>query len=150
MLKSTKPIYLDPEPQPILLLDTHVLIWLMQGNQALKPVQGIIALGARQGKLLVSPISFWEISLLTVRGRIHLTLPCDEWVAKSLQLPGLSVCDITPAIAVEANYLPGEFHNDPADRILVASARLTSATVVTCDQKILAYAKQGYVKALAC
>jgi PIN domain nuclease of toxin-antitoxin system len=102
------------------------------------------------GGLLVSAISCWEVGMLVARGKLILGLPCLEWVEKALATPGVSLLEISPSIAIEASYLPVGFHNDPADRILVASARVQNLTLATRDAKILEYSRSGHVRTLAC
>jgi PIN domain nuclease of toxin-antitoxin system len=130
------------------LLDTHIFLWLMLATGDIKGKQGLET-AAMAGGLLVSPVTCWEIGMLASRGRIHLGMPCHDWVEQALTAPGVSLLPLTPKIAVEASYLPGAFHGDPADRMLVASARLHHVTLATRDEKILAYAQEGYIQAAA-
>ena len=88
--------------------------------------------------------------MLSVRSRIHLGMPCQEWTEQALKAPGLSIIDLSARMAIEASYLPGKFHGDPIDRMLVATARVKNLTLATRDEKILAYSEQGYLNALAC
>jgi PIN domain nuclease of toxin-antitoxin system len=85
--------------------------------------------------------------MLVAKQRLVVSLPCQDWVRQALQVPGLSLVPLTPEIAVQASFLPGEFHGDPADRIIVATARATGAVIVTADQRILDYARDGNVAA---
>ena len=94
-------------------------------------------------------MSIWEVGMLEAKGRIHLAMSCLEWVREALVTPGLSLLDVTPEIAVESSRLPGEFHGDPVDRILVASARISGSTLLTKDRKILDYGAEGHVKVVA-
>lgn len=132
-----------------LLLDTHVFLWLMLGSRDLKNHEVLVAASSRGG-LYISPISCWEIGLLASRGRISLHLPCHDWVSQALKAPGLSMLALSPQAAVEASFLPGSFHGDPADRMLVASARVHTFRLATRDQKILDYGEGGMVQILAC
>ncbi len=131
------------------LLDTHVFLWLILGNKQLKERQ-ILETAAATGGLLVSPITCWEIGMLASRGRVHFGMSCQDWVDQALKAPGIVTIDISPRIAIEASYLPGKFHGDPADRMLIASARVKNLIFATRDKKILAYSEQGYVSALHC
>jgi PIN domain nuclease of toxin-antitoxin system len=133
------------------LLDTHVWFWLVRGREGRLAVRTAAkleetALGAPLG---VSVISIWEIALLASKGRIGLGMPVHEWVVSALHRPGLMLVDLEPATAVESCNLPGGFHADPADRFLVATARLKNAVIVTRDKRILKYGKQGHVKVMA-
>lgn len=133
------------------VLDTHVWIWLMEGDEQQlsgKARRRIIDAG-NEGKLHISAITLWEVSLLEAKGRLRLGRDCLSWMLEALSAPGISLVALSPEIAVECNHLPGLFHGDPADRIIVASARHLSATVVTKDERILDYSRNGFVKSLA-
>lgn len=136
---------------PPLLLDTHVWIWLMEGaNEEFAPsLQRVLRDADRDRQLLVSAISIWEVAMLDAGRRLQLSYDCRLWLEEALDAPGVRLEPLTPAIAVESTRLPGAFHRDPADRILVATARLASATLVTRDERILAYAERGHLRALA-
>src|SRR5205085_989335 len=99
-------------------------------------VAAIEEAGAR-GNLLLCSISIWELAMLVAKGRITLQTPLLEWVREALKTPGLSLVHLTPEIAVESTRLPGSFHGDPADRIIVASARETGSMILTRDRGIL-------------
>lgn len=133
------------------LLDTHVWFWLVRGREGRLAARTAAkleqtALGAPLG---VSVISIWEIALLASKGRIGLGMPAHEWVVSALDRPGFMLVDLEPATAIESCNLPGGFHADPADRFLVATARLRNAVIVTRDKRILKYGKQGHVKVMA-
>lgn len=122
----------------MILLDTHVLVWLDEGGPRLgkSALQRIDAeFGA--GKLAVSAISFWEISMLIQKGRLEMRLEMDVW-RKELIKNGLYEIPLDGAIAIRAGGLQ-EFHGDPADRLIVATALQTSSILMTADQKILAW-----------
>ena len=87
--------------------------------------------------------------MLYLKQRLRLETSCLDWVQRALA-PPLTLAALTPVIAVECNSLPSRFHDDPADRIITATARVEGLTVVTRDRQILDYAAQGYVSALAC
>ena len=86
--------------------------------------------------------------MLEAKGRITLSVNCHDWVNAALGAPGVSWVPLDPGILIESSRLPGAFHGDPADRMIVATARKLDATVVTRDQGILAYGESGYVKVL--
>ncbi len=128
------------------LLDTHVWIWLNEGSSELKPkaVAAIDAFAENQN-IFISPLSIWEIGTLVNKKRLILQTPLNEWVKQALSQPGIELLPFSSTIAVESTQLPGEFHGDPADRIITASARIEQLTLITRDQNILRYGKQGYV-----
>jgi len=86
--------------------------------------------------LLVSDISLWEIATLHALGRIRLALPLRDWLERAVAPPLVQLCGISPAVASEVAALPATFHRDPADRIIVATARVMGATLLTSDRRI--------------
>jgi PIN domain nuclease of toxin-antitoxin system len=132
-----------------ILLDTHVLVWYVNGSEELsKPLQKLITQALEQGQAYVAAISLWEIAMLDKKQRIILTIPCLEWIKKSLEITGLGVVPLTPSIAVESCQLPGTFHGDPADRMITATARVEGLTLLTRDKHILTYSRSKYISAL--
>jgi PIN domain nuclease of toxin-antitoxin system len=110
------------ETEP-LLLDTHIWIWLNEGVAQLpQEVRRRIDRAGARGGVLVSVMSVWEVSLLHARRRLRLDQELRAWVRQALA-PPISVADLTPEIALECHHLPAWSHGDPADRILVATAR---------------------------
>ncbi len=137
-------------PDQPLLLDTHYWIWLQLGatEQFTGKVLKRIEEAARLGNVFLSVISVWELGMLEAKGRIRLHCPCDQWVKEALQMPGLSLAPFTPEIAVDSSRLPGKFHGDPADRMIVATARRMRARLVTRDERLLDYASQQHLDVL--
>lgn len=133
-----------------LLLDTHIWVWGAEGRTGLVSPATIDATEAarRTGSLLVSAISVWEVAMLESRGRVHFGTPLHDWIRDALTESGVRLLPLDPEIAIEATRLPGAPHADPADRILMASARVTGAPLVTCDARILGYAAAGHVPVL--
>lgn len=120
------------------LLDTHVLIWWLQGDGPLSAAQQqVLDAADRDSPLRVSDISLWEIATLHSLNRIRLTLPLRDWLEKATAPPLVRRHGISPAIAAEVAALPDSFHRDPADRILVATARILGATLLTQDRHIV-------------
>ena len=99
--------------------------------------------------IYISVISVWEVGMLEVKNRVSFPLGCDKWVDQALSAPGISPAPLTPEIALASSRLPGGFHGDPVDRIIVATARQLGATLVTRDRKIIAYGGEGHVSILA-
>ena len=123
----------------MILLDTHVWIWWVHGDERLG-VRLVKSLEQheRQG-LGVSVISCWEVAKLVEYGRLDLPCPVQEWFEQALNYPGIRLLELTPQIAFESTCLPGDFHRDPADQIIVATARIHNIPLATMDTKILAY-----------
>ena len=132
----------------MLVLDTHIWIWLLNGDERIKKAGFIpnIQMAVKTSSIKIASISLWEVAMLAARGKISLEEGPLNWIRKALSAPGISVCPLSPEIAVDSVNLPGTFHGDPADRIIVASARLLNATLVTSDRQILRYAAGEYVK----
>ena len=132
-----------------LLLDTHILIWFAEGSSELsEPTVGRLETAARKAGLAVSVISFWEVAMLHHRQRISLSLPLVSWRDIVLETPGFIEAPLAGDIAIESVNLPGELHGDPADRILIATARLNGWTLVTRDDRVLDYGRAGNVDVL--
>ena len=120
------------------LLDTHILIWWHSNSSRLSPAQREVVTSANADEpLLVSDISLWEVATLHGLGRIQLTIPLRLWLEKAVAPPLVRRCGLSPAIAAELAMLPDSFHRDPADRILVATARVLGATLLTQDRRII-------------
>lgn len=133
-----------------LLLDTHVIVWLVEGTAEVPvTVRSVIEEAARTEDVLVSAISFWEIALLVSRRRLALSEPVLRWAEMVVVKPGIRLTPFTVDIAVDSVNLPGRLHADPADRFLVAAAREVGATLVTRDRRLLAYGAAGHVATLA-
>jgi PIN domain nuclease of toxin-antitoxin system len=132
-----------------LLLDTHVWIWLNEGGSELGDgVVRRIGRAAAQGLAFVSVMSVWEVGLLHAKQRVALGLALPTWVQRALA-PPITLCALTSEIAVSCHQLAG-LHNDPVDRVLVATARIEGLMLVTRDRAILDYAAQGHVRVLPC
>lgn len=133
----------------MILLDTHVLVWLVEDDGRLGPGARSEIERTRDAEGLgVSAITPWEIAMLVAKGRLHLALEVGIWVDRVLSLPGIDLLLIEPAIAVDSVRLPGVFHADPADRLIVATARHWPATLLTADEAILRYAADGHFDAI--
>lgn len=123
----------------MIVLDTHIWVWWNQDSPQLTNVQKEIIENSRSDGIGISTISLLEISRLVNRGRLVLPSPLKEWFSIALAEEGILLIPITPVIAIESYSLPGEFHKDPADRIIVATARTYDCALMTNDSNILAY-----------
>jgi PIN domain nuclease of toxin-antitoxin system len=132
-----------------ILLDTHVWIWYVNGSEELgKTIQKTITTALYNNSAHLSAISLWEIGMLEKKQRITLEMPCLEWINKSIELTHMRILPITPAIAIESCNLPGKFHDDSADRMITATARVEGLTLVTRDARILTYSHHKYISTI--
>jgi PIN domain nuclease of toxin-antitoxin system len=123
----------------MIVLDTHIWVWWVHGDERLTQTQ-IATITAHEADLIgVSAISMWEVAKLVEYGRLELPCPLEEWFEQALAYPGVQLLALTPEIVIESTRLPGEFHRDPADQIIVATARVYDCPLVTSDEKILNY-----------
>lgn len=110
-----------------------------------------IETACENGRLVfVSPISAWEIGLLTRRGRLALSMAPEIWFNTFINNGNAALAKMGPEVLIQSSFLPGTPPNDPADRIILATARHNNMTIVTRDSIILKYAKAGNVQALKC
>jgi Uncharacterized protein conserved in bacteria len=122
------------------LLDTHAWIWWNVGPQKLsRKVKEIISNASRYEEMLLSAISPWEFCKLLEKGRLAVSCDPGEWIIKALDMPKLRLVPLSPLLAYHSTILPPPFHDDPADQIIVASARQENATILSKDQRILDY-----------
>lgn len=136
------------------LLDTCAVIWLARGLFPDREMPHIFH-AALEGGVYVSPVSAWEIGLIarprSGRPPILEFLPDPKtWFAEFMNGAGMKPAALTPDIAIDASHLPGTFHADPGDRMIVATARNMRLPIVTRDEKIIAYAAAGHVEAIRC
>jgi PIN domain nuclease of toxin-antitoxin system len=123
----------------MIVLDTHVWIWWTLDTERLSDAQRRV-MEDNEGDLIgVSAISCWEVAKLCEYRRLELPVELSEWFATALGYPGVSLLGITPEVAVESTRLPSGFHRDPADQIIVATARVHACDLVTSDKKIVKY-----------
>ncbi len=123
----------------MIVLDTHIWIWWVHGSDRLISAQLDIIQSNETGVIGISAISIWEIAKLVENERLELPVSLEKWLDQALKYPAIQVIELTPAIAIESTRLPGEFHRDPADQIIVATARIMKCKLITSDEKILNY-----------
>jgi PIN domain nuclease of toxin-antitoxin system len=124
----------------MIVLDTHVWVWWVNGQPALSPrAQRIVRTAASQAAVYVSSISAWEIAQLVAKGRLELSMDVESWVAKSEAMPFLHFIPIDNAIAMKSVHLPEPLHHDPADRLIIATSMRVGFPLVTRDRRILNY-----------
>jgi PIN domain nuclease of toxin-antitoxin system len=123
----------------MLLLDTHVWFWSLSEPERLSKAARDLIQQTKTDQRAVASISIWELAMMAARGRIELKIGAGQWLDYAVNKSGIHVFALTPEVALESCSLPGDIHGDPADRIIVATARLASATLVTKDRRILKY-----------
>jgi len=124
----------------LIVLDTHAWIWWVNNpEQVSKNALKEIDLAIDRQEIYISSISCWEVAILVRKGRLELALPVKDWVARSEALPFVQFVPLDNQIALRSNQLPGDLHEDPADRIIVATALTLGSPLISKDQKIRDY-----------
>lgn len=124
----------------MIVLDTHIWVWWVHGDDRLTKAQTELIEAHEADIIGVSAISCWEVAKLVEYERLVLPYNLKEWFEQALDYPGIRLMELTPEIVIESTQLPGEFHRDPADQIIVATARVNNCPLVTSDGKISKYA----------
>jgi PIN domain nuclease of toxin-antitoxin system len=125
----------------VLLLDTHVWIWSVQGDTRVgRRARQLLARAEARAEIRVSVMTVFEVAALHALGRLRLARSLDQWIREALSAAGIYLADISPDIAIDAGVIPRESLADPLDRLLVASARQLDAALLTGDARILDYA----------
>jgi PIN domain nuclease of toxin-antitoxin system len=130
----------------MIVLDTHIWVWWVHGDARLTKAQTEVIQDSELDVIGVSPISCWEVAKLVEYRRLKLPCPISKWLKQALSYPGIRILELTPEIAVESTQLPGKFHRDPVDQIIVATARIHKCPLVTSDKRIRKY---GHVHTIA-
>lgn len=141
-------MYQKPIDNPV-LLDTHVVLWsLLTPDEINQSSKRIIEQAQEQDQLFLSSISLWEIAMLKSKKRISVYEPLKDFLQAITNIEGLSIKDISAEVAAESVLLADNFHGDPADRIIAATAMTSGAVLLTRDKKILTWAEQGNIRAV--
>ncbi|HEY3128405.1 MAG TPA: type II toxin-antitoxin system VapC family toxin [Acidobacteriota bacterium] len=124
----------------MIVLDTHVWVWWINGSPEVS-VRAKRTIDKARGErtIYLSSISIWEVALLVERNRLRLNMDVRDWIEKVETLPFLNFIPVDNKIALKSVYLPGPLHGDPADRIIIATALMHDAVLVTRDEKIISY-----------
>ncbi|HEX4027647.1 MAG TPA: type II toxin-antitoxin system VapC family toxin [Rhizomicrobium sp.] len=134
-----------------ILLDTCAILWLVADAPMAESAMKAIGAAARTDiPLQISPITAWEVGLMARKGRFRSSLSPQRWFERLRGLPGTQLCELSPEVLLASSFLPGELHGDPADRIMAATAREYSFTLMTRDRALLDYAGEGHLAAIAC
>ena len=133
----------------MILLDTHVLLWLANDDARLgKQARDALKEAAASRAIVVSAISFWEIGLLIEKQRISMPLSLADFATLVGKMRGVRVAPVNSRIAVESGNLPAGLHGDPGDRLIAATARVLACSLLTSDSKLLEYGVAGHVRIL--
>lgn len=130
----------------MIALDMHIWVWWVHGDPNLTKQQNQWLQQYEAQGLGASAISCWEVAKLVEYGRLTLPLTVGDWMRQALAYPGIRLLPLSPEIAVESTQLPGVFHKDPADQMIVATARIYNCPLLTADGKILAYPHVSLLK----
>jgi PIN domain nuclease of toxin-antitoxin system len=133
-----------------LLLDTCACLWLMGDELTAKAEKAVTDAYRAAVAIYVSPITALEIGIMSRKRRMKSPLPPQRWFATLVAQPGMALAELPPDVLIESTSLPGDFHNDPFDRIIAATAREFGYTVMTRDAHLLDYGKQGYLSVFEC
>lgn len=132
------------------LLDTCAVLWLVEGASLSVEANVVLSRGRDEKSLFVSAMSAWEIGILISKGRLPTTKDAMSWYQDAVDMIGAQTADVSLQALVASSFLQQPIHNDPADRILIATARENDLTIITRDRAILNYGVAGYVRTLAC
>jgi len=134
-----------------LLWDTCAAIWIYEKARLSRAAIDAMSRAHREGvPAYVSPITAWEVGMLTARGRLQLLIRPERWFANLFAVPGVRLAELSPDLLIASSTLPGKPPNDPVDRIIAATARELGATLMTRDRALLRYGQQGHIAALEC
>ena len=130
----------------MIVIDTHILIWWVSGDKKLSnAAKNIIKKTLVDSEVIISSISVWEISMLIEKERLVISMDIESWINEVSSIEGVRFMPVDNEIGIKSTKLPGDFHKDPADRIIVATARKLAVALVTADEKIIEY---PYVKTI--
>ena len=125
----------------MLLLDTHVWIWILAGDARRigRRARSLLTRAESRDALRISPVTLFEVMALHAAGRLQLTRPPDEWIRQAIASAPVRIAELSPSIAIDAGRIPREVLADPMDRLLVATAAKMEATMLSADARILQY-----------
>jgi len=125
----------------MIVIDTHVLVWWVNGSNSLSDIAEKLIKETldSDSEVIISSISAWEIAMLLKKGHLVLSMDVESWFDEVSQIDGVRFVPVDKEISIKSTMLPGEFHKDPADRMIVATARKLAVPLVTADEKIIHY-----------
>jgi PIN domain nuclease of toxin-antitoxin system len=133
------------------LLDTCAVIFITE-DETLKAsaVDALDAAHRAGAPTYISPITAWEVGLLAARKRVQLVTTPQRWFARLFEFPNMRLADLSPDLLIASSFLPGTPPRDPADRIILATARDLGCTLITRDRALLDYGEQGHARVMGC
>lgn len=124
----------------MIVLDTHALLWWVNGDALLsKRAKSTIDKNLSDGEIIISSITAWEIAMLVKQNRLFLSMDVAGWLATVAEIEALRFVPVDIDVSLKSVDLPGVFHKDPADRMIVATARKLAVPLITKDEKIRNY-----------
>ena len=134
----------------LILLDTHIWIWLaLADNKLTSSSRKLIHKTIVESSVFLSAISLWETAMLVAKDRIEIEKPLSTWLEETIYQTKVKIMPITCQIAAESCQLPGNCHKDPADRLIIATARIEGMSLLTKDKNIIHYSKQNHLKTIS-
>lgn len=124
----------------MIVLDTHIWVWWVHGDSQLSSRHSELIEEHEDDEIGICTISLWEVAKLVELSRLVLPVTLEQWFVDALSYPGMRLVDLSPEIAIESTRLPGSFHRDPADQIIVATCRIMGCDLLTTDRRIRDYA----------
>ncbi|MEA3546960.1 MAG: type II toxin-antitoxin system VapC family toxin [Thermodesulfobacteriota bacterium] len=121
------------------IIDTNIWLWMVEDHNCIPEKIAPIISNAENYPFYLSAISIWEVAKKVSLGKLTLSIPIRDWLTKASRKPFIEIVPLSLDISLESTVLPGSFHKDPADQIIVASARQHNMVLLTADQKIIAY-----------
>ena len=121
------------------LLDTNIWILMVENHQGIPPKMMSTIMEPDNYPFYISAISVWEVAKKVSIGKLALSIPIRHWLLQATRKPFIEIIPLSVDIALESTILPGVFHKDPADQIIVASARQCNMTLLTSDRHIISY-----------
>lgn len=121
------------------LLDTNIWVWMVESHKNIPRKIKTVLLEPDNYPFHISAISVWEVAKKVSLGKLALSIPIRDWLVQATRKPFIDIVPLTVDIALESTILPGKFHKDPADQIIVASARQCNMTLLTTDKLIMSY-----------
>lgn len=134
-----------------LLLDTCTLIFMTERTRMAPAAVETLQAATEGGEITyISPITAWEVGMLTSRGRLQLLIRPERWFSNLFDVPGVRLAEMSADVLIASSFLPGKPPQDPTDRIIAATARELGATLITRDRALLDYGAHGHVAVLQC